>query len=327
MLSGKLQLTPMRKRLLLYSSSSCLLLLLVIFSFYLLNPFTNECIHGNCKNGYGVYVSHSGMKYEGEWENGKRHGKGTLTYPDGSKYDGEWKDNRMHGYGVKAYIDARLYKYSGEWENGIKNGEGTEIFTSGEQYVGEWENGEMHGIGTFTTFNGREIKGKRNYGVLHGTVTETFPDGRILIAEWKNNKRHGPGIFTYPDGTKVKVEWVNHILVGSSDFYLIEFQGAFRENRLYSAINADINISLNTPENFLKWLNELLKVPNLYEELYEKIHDARFSKEIDMLVEKTKDFRNKRFSELNNDRQKDIKRLNRLLLEHFYPGKTPKRKW
>ena len=28
-------------------------------------------------------------KYEGEWKDGKRHGKGIYTSPDGGKYDGE----------------------------------------------------------------------------------------------------------------------------------------------------------------------------------------------------------------------------------------------
>ena len=29
-----------------------------------------------------------GGKYDGEWKDGKRHGKGLYTFPDGGKYEG-----------------------------------------------------------------------------------------------------------------------------------------------------------------------------------------------------------------------------------------------
>jgi len=30
----------------------------------------------------------NGAVYDGEWNKGKKHGKGVFKYPDGSKYDG-----------------------------------------------------------------------------------------------------------------------------------------------------------------------------------------------------------------------------------------------
>ena len=39
--------------------------------------------------------------YEGEWQDGKRHGQGKETYPDGFFYEGEWKDDKRHGYGTE----------------------------------------------------------------------------------------------------------------------------------------------------------------------------------------------------------------------------------
>jgi len=30
----------------------------------------------------------NGAVYDGEWNKGKKHGKGVFSYPDGSKYDG-----------------------------------------------------------------------------------------------------------------------------------------------------------------------------------------------------------------------------------------------
>jgi len=87
--------------------------------FYIADPFENKCIEGNCVNGHGIYIYHSGLKYEGEWKNGLRSGNGTLTYPDSYTYEGEFKKNRMDGYGTKVMI---YFKYAGEWKNGSKYG-------------------------------------------------------------------------------------------------------------------------------------------------------------------------------------------------------------
>jgi hypothetical protein len=298
------------------------LILLGIFSFYLFNPFSNECIQGNCENGNGVYVFHSGMKYDGEWNNGKRDGQGTLTYPDGSKYTGGWKNNRMHGQGIKIYTSDRSYeKYIGEWKNGNKHGKGTAIYSSGSRYDGDWKDGEMHGHGTITTLDGRKIIGEWKNEILHGTTTEIYPDGKILVVGRRDSRRHGRGTLTYPDGTKITSEWINNKLVGSLEFYLFtgfEFEAGYSITALCKAIQRDIGLTLKAQEFTIKWLNELLKVPNLYEEFNKKIQSAGFSQEIDTLIERTKDLRNKRFSELNIDNQKDIVKLNRLLIEHFY---------
>jgi hypothetical protein len=49
-------------------------------------------------NGQGklTYVKwkQKGEKYEGEWKDGEKHGKGTRTLPDGRKYEGEWRLNK-----------------------------------------------------------------------------------------------------------------------------------------------------------------------------------------------------------------------------------------
>lgn len=125
-----------------------LIFLLILFCgylfFLLVNPYDkNKCIKGDCKNGYGTYIYNSGMKYEGQWKNGKRHGNGILTYPDGSKYEGEWKNNRAHGYGIKSSpVRGRYrYKYIGEWKNGNKHGKGIQYFW--HQRIGMIGNGKM----------------------------------------------------------------------------------------------------------------------------------------------------------------------------------------
>ena len=47
---------------------------------------------------YNLTLSEQGKyKYEGNFENGKKNGKGKETYPAGSYYEGDFKNNMKHG--------------------------------------------------------------------------------------------------------------------------------------------------------------------------------------------------------------------------------------
>ncbi len=37
-------------------------------------------------------------RYDGEYVNGKKTGKGKFIWNDGSSYDGDWLDNKLHGF-------------------------------------------------------------------------------------------------------------------------------------------------------------------------------------------------------------------------------------
>lgn len=45
----------------------------------------------------GLYVWKDGESYEGEWGDGKFHGKGIKTLPDGTIFDGDWEEGRPFG--------------------------------------------------------------------------------------------------------------------------------------------------------------------------------------------------------------------------------------
>lgn len=51
--------------------------------------------------------------YDGEFVNGKRHGKGKYKWADGAEYDGDWKDGNMDGKGRKKWADGNMY--NGDW--------------------------------------------------------------------------------------------------------------------------------------------------------------------------------------------------------------------
>ena len=48
------------------------------------------------REGFGTYVSLSGLEYEGEWKYNKPNGKGKETSPNGDMYEGEWKGDANH---------------------------------------------------------------------------------------------------------------------------------------------------------------------------------------------------------------------------------------
>lgn len=50
--------------------------------------------------GVGVYKWADGRKYEGEWLNGKMHGKGKFTWADGKSYEGDYANDKRHGFGT-----------------------------------------------------------------------------------------------------------------------------------------------------------------------------------------------------------------------------------
>ena len=40
-------------------------------------------------------INHDGAVYEGEYQDGKKHGHGASKWVDGAKYDGEWYEDRQ----------------------------------------------------------------------------------------------------------------------------------------------------------------------------------------------------------------------------------------
>ena len=55
----------------------------------------------------------NGNKYEGEWENGKKHGEGIYRYTyQGGVYEGEFADNKKHGMGTMKEASGGAYKQS-----------------------------------------------------------------------------------------------------------------------------------------------------------------------------------------------------------------------
>lgn len=78
----------------------------------------------------------NGDVYEGEFQDGVKHGHGTLQIGNAAVHDiyiGNWRHGKRHGYGV---IDdnSRGEKYMGMWQDDHRHGNGLVITLSGLYY-------------------------------------------------------------------------------------------------------------------------------------------------------------------------------------------------
>lgn len=80
----------------------------------------NRLVETTWRDGYGVLVDNKGNKYEGNWKQNKRSGKGKQIYANGDVYDGGWHDDLKHGKGI--LYDKYGVKYEGEWITSIRHG-------------------------------------------------------------------------------------------------------------------------------------------------------------------------------------------------------------
>jgi tRNA A-37 threonylcarbamoyl transferase component Bud32 len=74
----------------------------------------NNATWTNC---IGEVTTPNGIKYVGEFKDGKRSGQGTATLPNGARYVGEFKDGKRSGHGIQYGPKGAIVR-SGIWEDG-----------------------------------------------------------------------------------------------------------------------------------------------------------------------------------------------------------------
>jgi hypothetical protein len=76
--------------------------------------------------------------YEGEMQNGKRHGQGRITWINGNVYDGAWENGYRTGWGTYTWPDGHVFE--GNWVKNSREGYGKITKPNGEYYAGGWKN-------------------------------------------------------------------------------------------------------------------------------------------------------------------------------------------
>ncbi len=70
----------------------------------------DESTTNNKFQTFSVHTYDNGDRYEGEWKNGKKHGKGTMDYANGNKYTGIWVNDNRAGQGVFTWTNGNRYE-------------------------------------------------------------------------------------------------------------------------------------------------------------------------------------------------------------------------
>ena len=91
------------------------LILITILCLFSSVSWSQECVEGDCRNGFGTYTWFYGDKYIGEFKDGNRTGQGTYTWADGNKYVGAFKDGKIEGQGTFTFASGTIE--AGIWEN------------------------------------------------------------------------------------------------------------------------------------------------------------------------------------------------------------------
>lgn len=92
------------------------------------------------KHGQGTIFFTNGDIYEGSWSHNFPNGVGSMIYHCGSTYAGNWENGRFHHYGVlkRNENSALFYKYEGMWSFGLRDGKGR-LECATEVYDGCWK--------------------------------------------------------------------------------------------------------------------------------------------------------------------------------------------
>ena len=144
-------------------------------------------------------------KYEGEYLNGKKHGKGKIYYEGKLLYEGDFLNGKKSGRGKEYNYDLSLYKlcltYEGEFWGGKKNGIGKQYNKKGEViFEGEFLDDIM--------WNG--------YGIKAIDYSKEIYEGFF-----KNNQKHGKG--------KAFIEYNNKKIILFEGEYLYDLQKKGKE--------------------------------------------------------------------------------------------------
>ena len=136
---------------------------------------------GGLKEGYGVCYYKNGDKYDGNWKENKREGKGVFFHNEtGEVYKGNFSNNKPNGMGIYYYKNGD--RYEGMFKDGKKHGEGTIFFKNGGRYKGEFKNNLKHGKGEY-----KNQFGQNKYEYWDNGVLKTNYDNDLINNNESNN--------------------------------------------------------------------------------------------------------------------------------------------
>jgi hypothetical protein len=166
------------------------ILLLVLFFGQIHVTAQDECLSGNCENGYGKLKCECGYIFEGQFKGGKKvSGK---MIKENLVYEGDFKNDMAHGMGKITFADSSWYR--GDFAFSQPDGVGEYHLASGDVYKGEMKAGNFHG-------EGMRMNADQTEYFLGMFVEDDFVSGVHSIqnqlyeaGSFRNKELHGYGI-------------------------------------------------------------------------------------------------------------------------------------
>ena len=153
--------------------------------------YIGQSLNGK-KHGKGIiFDMYGNVKYDGDFSNGEKEGKGKYIYKDGKIYEGEWVKGKKNGKGIIYNKDGSIL-YEGDFVNDKREGNCKYIFEDGSYYIGQCKDDKMTGKGKLYLKNG-ELKYDGDYvnGIKEGNGKLMYDSGGYYIGQIQNGKRHG----------------------------------------------------------------------------------------------------------------------------------------
>lgn len=164
-------------------------------------PYANGFYIGDISekkpHGYGIRTYRPGTKdcryFQGIFDHGKRV-RGKVAYVIGDIYEGEWEQGVRHGFGTYVWTDVGD-SYIGSWRDGNIDGSGDYFWKDGRIYRGQWKEHNQEGIGVFNWPDGSVYAGEWKKGKRHGAGVIYWSDGEFWSGRWDNDERRETDVF------------------------------------------------------------------------------------------------------------------------------------
>ncbi|XP_070688383.1 ankyrin repeat and MYND domain-containing protein 1 [Pempheris klunzingeri] len=130
----------------------------------------------------GVQEWPDGSRYEGDFVDGFKHGRGKYTWRNGEYYEGSFYRDYRHGEGL--YCWPTGHKFTGKFYLNRKEGYGQQLFPDGASFQGLYHSDQRFGPGVVSYPDGRQDVGvwlgerllRLCTSVEEGFSLKTFPD-------------------------------------------------------------------------------------------------------------------------------------------------------